>query len=45
VEAAQARGDFSVLIERKRRALRVHLADVARGLERLDAAVEKALKK
>jgi len=45
VEAAQARGDFSVLIERKRRALRVHLADVARGLERLDAAVSAALRK
>jgi transaldolase / glucose-6-phosphate isomerase len=45
VEAAQARGDFSVLIERKRRALRVHLADVASGLERLDAAVSAALKR
>ncbi len=28
VKAAQARGDFQVLVERKRRALRVHLKDV-----------------
>ena len=42
VQAAQARGDFSVLTERKRRALRVHLADVTSGLARLQAAVEKA---
>jgi len=35
VEAAQARGDFAVLAERQRRALRVHLgADVISGLER-----------
>src|SRR5947209_13370698 len=40
VKAAQARGDFSVLIERKRRALRVHLgADVKSGLRTLEAAV------
>ena len=45
VEAAQARGDFSVLIERKRRALRVHMKDVEAGLKRLDAAVTAALKK
>ena len=33
VKAAQARGDFEVLAERGRRALRVHLgADVAAGL-------------
>lgn len=44
VKAAQARGDFEVLSERKRRALRVHLgADVAAGLRTLNAAVEKAL--
>ena len=44
VKAAQARGDFEVLSERKRRALRVHLgADVAAGLSTLHAAVEKAL--
>ena len=35
VEAAQARGDFAVLAERRRRALRVHLGrDVAAGLQR-----------
>jgi transaldolase/glucose-6-phosphate isomerase len=44
VKAAQARGDFQVLSERRRRALRVHLGpDVAAGLRALDAAVEKAL--
>jgi transaldolase / glucose-6-phosphate isomerase len=44
VKAAQARGDFQVLAERKRRALRVHLGkDVAAGLAALDAAIEKAL--
>jgi transaldolase/glucose-6-phosphate isomerase len=36
VKAAQARGDFAVLAERGRRALRVHLgADVAAGLQDL----------
>lgn len=36
VKAAQARGDFQVLAERRRRALRVHLgADVAKDLEHL----------
>jgi hypothetical protein len=45
VKAAQARGDLQVLVERKRRALRVHLpADVANGLGILQAAVEQALK-
>src|SRR5262249_6824152 len=44
VKAAQARGDFQVLAERKRRALRVHLgADVAAGLKTLNAAIDKAL--
>ncbi|MBV9861685.1 MAG: bifunctional transaldolase/phosoglucose isomerase [Alphaproteobacteria bacterium] len=44
VEAAQARGDFDVLAERGRRALRVHLqGDVEAGLRKLAAAVEKAL--
>ncbi len=43
VKAAQARGDFTVLEERKRRALRVHLADVEGGLSRLAAAVSQAL--
>jgi transaldolase/glucose-6-phosphate isomerase len=41
VKAAQARGDFGVLEERGRRALRVHLgADVAAGLQALRTAVE-----
>jgi transaldolase/glucose-6-phosphate isomerase len=36
VKAAQARGDFAVLAERGRRALRVHVgADVAAGLQDL----------
>ena len=39
VKAAQARGDFQVLVERKRRALRVHLADVESGLKTLQAAL------
>ncbi len=43
VKAAQARGDFEVLAERKRRALRVHLHDPAAGLEALRAAVVEAL--
>ncbi len=41
VKAAQARGDFGVLEDRGRRALRVHLGpDVAAGLQALRAAVE-----
>ena len=44
VEAAQARGDFEVLAERKRRALRVHLGtDVRAGLARLRQAVARAV--
>jgi len=43
VKAAQARGDFQVLLERSRRALRVHLSEVDGGLAILRAAVEKAL--
>jgi transaldolase/glucose-6-phosphate isomerase len=44
VKAAQARGDFDVLSERGRRALRVHLkGDVDRGLKALGAAVDRAL--
>lgn len=36
VKAAQARGDFQVLLDRDRRALRVHLgADVKSGLEKI----------
>jgi transaldolase/glucose-6-phosphate isomerase len=41
---AQARGDFSVLSERKRRAIRVHLGDDVRaGLKHLNDALQKAL--
>ena len=44
VIAAQARGDFDVLAERGRRAMRVHLgADVAAGLKTLTDLVEKAI--
>jgi transaldolase / glucose-6-phosphate isomerase len=44
VKAAQARGDFQVLADRDRRALRVHLgADVAAGLAKLNDAIQKAL--
>lgn len=42
VKAAQARGDFQVLVERNRRALRMHLGpDVGQGLATLAAALEK----
>jgi transaldolase / glucose-6-phosphate isomerase len=44
VKAAQARGDFQVLAQRGRRALRVHLpSDVRAGLAKLSAAVNAAL--
>jgi transaldolase/glucose-6-phosphate isomerase len=43
VKAAQARGDFQVLVERGRRALRVHLHAVESGLATLGDAVQKAL--
>jgi transaldolase / glucose-6-phosphate isomerase len=44
IEAAQARGDFDVLTERGRRALRVHLkGDLEAGLKMLDAAIQDAL--
>ena len=44
VKAAQARGDFQVLAERNRRALRVHLGvDVAAGLTKLQQAIAQAL--
>jgi transaldolase / glucose-6-phosphate isomerase len=44
VKAAQARGDFQVLAERGRRALRVHLgSDVAAGLAKLEDLVRQAL--
>ena len=42
VKAAQARGDFQVLADRKRRALRVHLgSDVKAGLTKLAALVKQ----
>ena len=44
VKAAQARGDFQVLIERDRRALRVHLqADVEVGLLALITVIRQIL--
>jgi glucose-6-phosphate isomerase len=44
VKAAQARGDFQVLADRQRRALRVHLpADVDGGLKRLEQRVMEAI--
>jgi transaldolase / glucose-6-phosphate isomerase len=44
IKAAQARGDFGVLTERGRRALRVHLkGDLASGLKMLDSAIQNAL--
>jgi transaldolase/glucose-6-phosphate isomerase len=44
VKAAQARGDFQVLADRGRRALRVHLGkDVKAGLSELSKAVTDAL--
>jgi transaldolase / glucose-6-phosphate isomerase len=44
VKAAQARGDFSVLAERDRRALRIHLGDdVEAGLKRLAVLIGEAV--
>src|ERR1700744_4718114 len=44
IKAAQARGDFGVLTERGRRALRVHLkGDLKNGLKALDDAIRQAL--
>jgi len=44
VKAAQARGDFAVLADRGRRALRVHLGkDVAADLAKLSGALQLAL--
>ncbi len=46
VKAAQARGDFEVLAERKRRALRIHIGkDVEAGLKNLESETRKALAK
>jgi transaldolase/glucose-6-phosphate isomerase len=44
VKAAQARGDFDVLAERGRRALRVHIkGDLKAGLAELAAVFDRAL--
>lgn len=44
VKNAQARGDFDVLLERGRRALRAHInGEIAAGLKALHAAFERAL--
>jgi transaldolase/glucose-6-phosphate isomerase len=43
VKAAQARGDLEVLVERGRRALRIHLKDVDAGLAELARAMDAAL--
>ena len=44
VKAAQARGDFQVLADRHRRALRVHLGkDVEKGLDQLSTLISAAL--
>jgi transaldolase/glucose-6-phosphate isomerase len=43
VKAAQARGDLEVLVERGRRALRVHLKEVDAGLTELSRALDTAL--
>ncbi|CAN5161993.1 bifunctional transaldolase/phosoglucose isomerase [soil metagenome] len=44
IKAAQARGDFDVLTDRGRRALRIHLkGDLSAGLKMLDAALLTAL--
>jgi transaldolase/glucose-6-phosphate isomerase len=44
VKAAEARGDFGVLVERGRRALRLHIkGDLHGGLAAIAAAIERAL--
>jgi transaldolase/glucose-6-phosphate isomerase len=43
VKTAQARGDLQVLVERGRRALRVHLREVDAGLAELAQALDAAL--
>jgi transaldolase / glucose-6-phosphate isomerase len=45
VEAAQARGDMGVLVERDRRVMRIHFADgnVDGGLKQLSGAIARAL--
>ncbi|MBP7578778.1 MAG: hypothetical protein KA794_18845, partial [Candidatus Obscuribacter sp.] len=44
VKAAQARGDFQVLIDRGRRALRLHITgDFYKGLEQFAKAMSEAI--
>ncbi len=44
VKAAQARGDLQVLMDRNRRALRVHIGvDIDAGLAKLNSAITRAL--
>ncbi|WP_420382083.1 bifunctional transaldolase/phosoglucose isomerase [Novosphingobium sp.] len=43
VKAAQAKGDLSVLVERGRRVIRIHLDDATTGLPHLVKAIEDAL--
>jgi transaldolase/glucose-6-phosphate isomerase len=44
VKSAQARGDLQVLLDRNRRALRVHLGgDVSAGLTELNSVIRQAL--
>jgi transaldolase/glucose-6-phosphate isomerase len=43
VKAAQASGDLDVLVERGRRALRIHFKDVDAGLAELARAIDSAL--
>jgi len=43
VKTAQASGDLAVLVERDRRALRIHLKHVDAGLEELSHAIDTAL--
>jgi transaldolase/glucose-6-phosphate isomerase len=43
VELAQAQGDFEVLNDRKRRAIRVHLQDLPNGIDLLSDALTRAL--
>jgi transaldolase/glucose-6-phosphate isomerase len=43
VKAAQANGDLDALVQRGRRALRVHLKDVDAGLVELARAIDSAL--
>ncbi|MDD2876272.1 MAG: bifunctional transaldolase/phosoglucose isomerase [Acidiphilium sp.] len=40
VKAAQAEGDLSVLVERGRRVIRLHMKDVAGGLKELSEAID-----